>query len=81
MYSTLRITHLFTSVILLIGFNGLSQFVELSQSLEIVHQHISPTLIGGGVAAIDVNNDGWPDVHALSGYYSAPREVAVKVDL
>ena len=29
----------------------------------------------------DVDNDGWLDVHALSGYYTAPREVAVQVDL
>ena len=30
---------------------------------------------------VDFDNDGWLDVHALSGYYSAPPEVAVKVDL
>lgn len=30
---------------------------------------------------IDFDNDGWLDVHALSGYYSAPIEVAVQVDL
>lgn len=30
---------------------------------------------------VDFDNDGWLDVHALSGYYSAPSEVAVKVDL
>jgi len=29
----------------------------------------------------DVDNDGWLDLHALSGYYSAPQEVAVQVDL
>ncbi|MFT4557522.1 MAG: hypothetical protein ACI92S_002892 [Planctomycetaceae bacterium] len=30
---------------------------------------------------VDFDNDGWLDVHALSGYYSAPPEVAVQVDL
>ena len=30
---------------------------------------------------VDFDNDGWLDVHALSGYYSAPSEVAVQVDL
>lgn len=30
---------------------------------------------------VDFDNDGWLDVHALSGYYTAPREVAVQVDL
>lgn len=30
---------------------------------------------------VDFDNDGWLDVHALSGYYTAPPEVAVKVDL
>jgi hypothetical protein len=29
----------------------------------------------------DIDNDGWLDVHALSGYYTAPPEVAVQVDL
>ena len=29
----------------------------------------------------DINNDGWLDVHALSGYYSAPPEIAEQVDL
>ncbi len=29
----------------------------------------------------DVDNDGWLDVHALSGYYTAPKEIAVQVDL
>ena len=29
----------------------------------------------------DVDNDGWLDAHALSGYYSAPQEVAVQTDL
>lgn len=29
----------------------------------------------------DVDNDGWLDLHALSGYYSPPPEVAVEVDL
>jgi hypothetical protein len=30
---------------------------------------------------VDFDNDGWLDVHALSGYYSAPPEIAVQVDL
>lgn len=30
---------------------------------------------------VDVDNDGWLDVHALSGYYTAPKEIAVQVDL
>ena len=30
---------------------------------------------------VDFDNDGWLDVHTLSGYYSAPPEVAVKIDL
>ena len=30
---------------------------------------------------VDFDNDGWLDVHALSGYYSAPPEVAVQIDL
>jgi hypothetical protein len=30
---------------------------------------------------VDFDNDGWLDIHALSGYYSAPPEVAVQVDL
>ena len=30
---------------------------------------------------VDFDNDGWLDVHALSGYYSAPPEIAVQIDL
>lgn len=30
---------------------------------------------------VDFDNDGWLDVHALSGYYTAPPEIAVQVDL
>jgi hypothetical protein len=30
---------------------------------------------------VDFDNDGWLDIHALSGYYTAPPEVAVQVDL
>lgn len=30
---------------------------------------------------VDFDNDGWLDVHALSGYYTAPKEIAVQVDL
>lgn len=30
---------------------------------------------------IDVNNDGYLDIFATSGYYSAPPEVAVEIDL
>jgi len=29
----------------------------------------------------DVDNDGWLDLYALSGYYTAPPQVAVQVDL
>ena len=36
---------------------------------------------GFGTAWVDVDNDGWLDVHALSGYYTAPKEIAVQVDL
>ena len=29
---------------------------------------------------VDVNNDGYLDIHALSGYYTAPPEIAIPVD-
>ena len=34
-----------------------------------------------GSQFVDVNNDGFLDVYALSGYYSAPASVAVQTDL
>lgn len=30
---------------------------------------------------LDFNNDGFLDIYALSGYYSAPPEVDVQIDL
>jgi hypothetical protein len=33
-----------------------------------------------GSQFVDVNNDGYLDIHALSGYYSAPPEIAIPLD-
>jgi hypothetical protein len=33
-----------------------------------------------GSQFVDVNNDGWLDIFALSGYYTAPKEIAIPVD-
>ena len=33
-----------------------------------------------GSQFVDLNNDGFLDVFALSGYYTAPKEIAIPVD-
>ncbi len=35
---------------------------------------------GWGSQFLDVDNDGYLDIYALSGYYTAPKEVAIPID-
>jgi hypothetical protein len=35
---------------------------------------------GWGSQFADVNNDGYLDIFAISGYYTAPKEIAIPVD-
>ena len=34
-----------------------------------------------GGQLVDLDNDGWPDIHAVSGFYTAPEELAPQIDL
>ena len=36
---------------------------------------------GWGSQFADFDNDGWLDIYALDGFYTAPKEVAIAVDL
>ena len=41
----------------------------------------SPSLIARGVVFSDLDNDGYEDIYALSGFFTAPKEVAIARDI
>ncbi len=60
-----RLTHLI--FLNLLATTIFSQFENITERVNMVHHHLSPTLIGGGIAFIDVNNDGWEDLYMTGG--------------
>lgn len=36
---------------------------------------------GWGALFMDINNDGWEDLYGPAGYYTAPKELEIQVDL
>jgi len=66
---------------------GNSLFRNLGEQMEKVSGLEPPALLvekagwSWGGQFLDVDNDGWLDVYALSGYYTPPPEVSVAFDL
>ncbi len=56
------------AVILLIGNKGLySQYLDITEQLDIKHTYINGDHIGGGAAVVDLNGDGWLDMVFTGG--------------
>jgi hypothetical protein len=66
---------------------GNSLFRNLPERFEKVSGQSPPHLLvevagwSWGGQFLDIDNDGWLDLHALSGYYTAPTAVAIERDL
>jgi hypothetical protein len=67
--------------------SGSTLFRNMSGRFERVSGLEPPALLvgnggwGWGSAFVDVNNDGFLDIYALAGYYTAPQEVARPADI
>jgi len=69
------------------GARGNSLFRQVSDCFERVSGLEPPALLveeggwGWGSQFLDVDNDGYLDIYALSGFYTAPKEIAMPVDI
>jgi hypothetical protein len=54
---------------------------ERVSGLEPPHLLVEEAGWGWGSQFLDVDNDGWLDIYAPSGFYTAPEEIAVPVDI
>lgn len=58
---------IFCMLFLFVAFTGKAQFIEISHNSGITHTNVDPTLLSGGVAFLDYQNDGFEDVFLIGG--------------
>lgn len=63
-----RIITLLLTISALIA-NAQEYFEDITANSGIKHAHVAPNLMGGGIAVIDFNNDGWEDIYFTGGVY------------
>ncbi len=67
-YTLMSLREVFVLLLMILGGYPLSaQFVEKATELGLSHVHIEPRLIGGGVAILDFDQDGFEDVYLTGG--------------
>ena len=47
--------------------DGIAQFKDITVLAGVRHAHVDETLMGGGAAFLDYNNDGWLDIYMTGG--------------